>query len=323
VLVTGAGGSIGSELSRQLAKLAPKALVLLDHSESALFEIQQELSGSDCLSVALADVKDSAAMKAMLKKHGPQVIFHAAAFKHVAMMEQHPAMAVANNVIATHQLAGLASKHGVEHFVLISTDKAVAPTCVMGASKRLAERIMEGHALVGGNTRFITVRFGNVLGSSGSVVPIFQKQIEEGGPVTVRDRELSRFFMSISEAAGLVLHSAVLGQNGDRFILDMGEPVCIADLAEQMIRLSGKTPGREIEVQFTQLLPGEKLHEELYNPSEQLTETSHPKIKRIQGDALKDVDWAKLQSELRQDEPPQNPREWMQSALQDYQSEVS
>ena len=321
VLITGAGGSIGSELSRQLAKLKPKALVLLDHSESALFKIQQELSGSDFLSVALADVKDSAAMKVVLKTHGPQVIFHAAAFKHVAMMEQHPAMAVANNVNATHQLAGLATKHGVEHFVLISTDKAVAPTCVMGATKRLAERIMEGHSLVGGSTRFITVRFGNVLGSSGSVVPIFQKQIKEGGPVTVRDRQLTRFFMSIPEAAGLVLHSAALGQNGDRFILDMGKPVRIADLAEQMIRLSGKTPGREIEIQFTQLLPGEKLHEELHNTCEQLTETSHPKIKRIQGDAFNEADWTKLQAELRQDERPQNPQEWMQSMLPDYQPE--
>lgn len=319
VLVTGAGGSIGSELSRQLAKLAPQTLVLLDHSESALFEIQQELSGSENLTVALADIKDAAAMQAVLKTHGPQVIFHAAAFKHVAMMEQHPAMAVANNVTATHQLAGLASEHGVEHFVLISTDKAVAPTCVMGATKRLAERIMEGHALAKKGTRFITVRFGNVLGSSGSVVPIFQKQIEDGGPVTVRNRELSRFFMSIPEAAGLVLHSAALGQNGDRFILDMGEPVRIADLAEQMIRLSGKTPGREIEIQFTQLLPGEKLHEELHNPREQLTETSHPKIKRIQGDAFNEGNWTKLQAELSQDEPPQNPKGWMQSALPDYQ----
>ena len=320
VLVTGAGGSIGSELSRQLAKLAPQTLVLLDHSESALFEIQQELSGSGNLTVALTDIKDATAMQAVLKTHGPQVIFHAAAFKHVAMMEQHPAMAVANNVTATHQLAGLASEHGVEHFVLISTDKAVAPTCVMGATKRLAERIMEGHALAKKGTRFITVRFGNVLGSSGSVVPIFHKQIEEGGPVTVRDRELSRFFMSIPEAAGLVLHSAALGQNGDRFILDMGKPVRIADLAEQMIRLSGKTPGREIEIQFTQLNSGEKLHEELHNLGERLTETTHSKIKRIQGDSLNDADWAKLQAELSKGNLLQNPKEWMKSVLPDYQS---
>ena len=191
----------------------------------------------------------------------------------------------------------------------------------MIATKRMAERIMEGHALAKKGTRFITVRFGNVLGSSGSVVPIFQKQIKEGGPVTVRDRQLTRFFMSIPEAAGLVLHSAALGQNGDRFILDMGKPVRIADLAEQMIRLSGKTPGREIEIQFTQLLPGEKLHEELHNTCEQLTETSHPKIKRIQGDAFNEADWTKLQAKLRQDERPQNPQEWMQSMLPDYQPE--
>ena len=162
--------------------------------------------------------------------------------------------------------------------------------------------------------------FGNVLGSSGSVVPIFQKQIEEGGPVTVRDRELSRFFMSIPEAAGLVLHSAALGQNGDRFILDMGEPVRIADLAEQMIRLSGKTPGREIEIQFTQLNSGEKLHEELHNLGERLTETTHSKIKRIQGDSLNDADWAKLQAELSKGDLLQNPKEWMQSVLPDYQT---
>jgi len=318
VLVTGAGGSIGSELSRQLAKLNPKAMVLLDHSESALFEIQQELAATENLSVALADVKDEAAVKTVLDAHGPQVIFHAAAFKHVAMMEQHPEMAVANNVMATHQLAELAAANGVEHFVLISTDKAVAPTCVMGATKRLAERIMEGHALAGGGTRFITVRFGNVLGSSGSVVPIFQKQIEEGGPVTVRDRNLSRFFMSIPEAAGLVLHSAALGKNGDRFILDMGEPVRIADLAEQMIRLSGKTPGREIEIQFTELLPGEKLHEELHNPGEALTETEHPKIKRIQGDALETAGWEKLRAAMKQDAAAESSRKWLQLLLTNY-----
>jgi FlaA1/EpsC-like NDP-sugar epimerase len=238
-------------------------------------------------------------MAAVLARHSPSILYHAAAFKHVALMERQPAVAIRNNILAPHQLARLAAEHGVGHFVLISTDKAVAPTGVMGATKLLAERVVEGHALGKGGTRYITVRFGNVLGSSGSVVPIFQRQIEMGGPVTVRDRNVTRFFMSIPEAAGLVLHSVAMGENGDRFILDMGEPVQIVELAKEMIRLSGKTLGEDIEIRFTSLLPGEKMNEKLHTDDEQLAATSHPKIKRIEGSNVSPEDWRTLQEALK------------------------
>jgi FlaA1/EpsC-like NDP-sugar epimerase len=300
VLVTGAGGSIGSELCRQLANLNLNRLILIDRSEAHLFEIHAEVARKAKSVPLLLDVLDKDVFKELLQEYQPEVIFHAAAFKHVALLEDQPAMAVRNNVWATHLLASLAGENGVEFFVHISTDKAVDPSSVMGASKRLAERLIEGHAFASEGVHFISVRFGNVLGSSGSVVPIFQKQIEEGGPVTVRGETVSRFFMSIPEAAGLVITSAALGVNGDQFILDMGQPVRIADLAEQMIRLSGKTPGKEIAIEFSELLPGEKVHEALNSADEELTDTPHPKIKRIERANVQDLEWDILLSELEE-----------------------
>ena len=300
VMVTGAGGSIGSELCRQLAGLKLGRLVLVDRSEFGLFEIESELKGSVEVFPALVDVQDERAMDDLLERHPPAIVFHAAALKHVTMMERQPAVAIRNNVLATHQLAAQSEKHGVGHFILISTDKAVNPTSVMGATKLIAEQLIQGHAFEKkGATRFITVRFGNVLGSSGSVVPIFQRQIEQDGPVTVTDPKATRFFMSIPEAAGLVLHSAAMGENGDRVILDMGEPVSIVKLAEEMIRLSGKTR-EEVAIDFIGLAPGEKLHELLHTGEEKLTDTAHSKIKRIEGAALTDGEWDRLRDGLRE-----------------------
>ena len=299
VLVTGAGGSIGSELCRQLAQLGPSKLILVERSEFQLFEIHSEIEGAIKAVPELIDVQDTPAMEAAFERYSPDVIFHAAAFKHVSMMERQPAVAICNNVLATDRLAVAAAEHSVGRFILISTDKAVAPSSVMGATKALAERVLQGHAMAGGGTRFITVRFGNVLGSSGSVVPIFQRQIELGGPVTVTDESVTRFFMSIPEAAGLVLRSAAMGEGGDRFILDMGEPVRIAELAEDMIRLTGREPGTDIAIEFIGLRPGEKLHEELHSAAEQLADTEHTKIQRITGAALTAADWEMLETALQ------------------------
>ena len=216
------------------------------------------------------------------------------------MLERQPSVAVQNNVLATHSLAELAKEKKVDHFVLISTDKAVEPSSIMGATKRLAEQFIEGHAMKSARTKYMSVRFGNVLGSSGSVIPIFQGQIDKGGPVTVRGREVSRYFMSIPEAAGLVLSGASTGENGDQFILDMGEPVRILDLAKQMIELSGKKLGEDIVIEYTDLLPGEKEHEELHSANERLLDTSHPKIKRVESKPLSASEWEQLQMGLLQ-----------------------
>jgi FlaA1/EpsC-like NDP-sugar epimerase len=323
VIVTGAGGSIGSELCRLLAGLDLSGLVLVDRSEFGLFEIESELKGMATVIPELVDVQDERAMAAVLARHDPAIIFHAAALKHVTLMERQPAVAVRNNVWSTHQLAGLAAQQGVGHFVLISTDKAVDPSSVMGATKLWAERLVQGHAQDGGPTRFITVRFGNVLGSSGSVVPIFQRQIEMGGPVTVTHAEATRFFMSIPEAAGLVLHSAALGENGDRFILDMGEPVSIVRLAEEMIRLSGKTVDRDISIQFIGLTSGEKLHEKLHAAEEQLSDTAHFKIKRIEGTGLSAEQWGAATGALDEIDglDDESARAWLRKTLPDYQPE--
>jgi len=298
-------------------------LILLDRSEFGLFEIESELKGPATVIPELVDVQDERAMAAALVRHDPAIVFHAAALKHVTLMERQPAVAVRNNVRATHQLAGLAAKQGVGHFVLISTDKAVAPSSVMGATKLWAEQLVQGHALNGGPTRFITVRFGNVLGSSGSVVPIFQRQIELGGPVTVTDAEATRFFMSIPEAAGLVLHSAALGENGDRFILDMGEPVSIVEVAEEMIRLSGKTVDRDIAIKFIGLAPGEKLHERLHTADERLTDTAHIKIKRIEGAGLSAEQWDAAAGILDEIDglDDESAHDWLRKTLPDYQPE--
>ena len=323
VMVTGAGGSIGSELCRQLAGMDLGRLILVDRSEFGLFEIASELKEAAEIVPELGDVQDEGAMATVLAHHDPAIVFHAAALKHVSLMERQPAVAISTNVRATHQLASLAAKQGVGHFVLISTDKAVAPSSVMGATKRLSEQILQGHAIGDVSTCFITVRFGNVLGSSGSVVPIFQRQIELGGPVTVTDEKATRFFMSIPEAAGLVLHSAAIGKNRDRFILEMGESVGIMDLAKQMIRLNGFEVGKDIKIQCTGLKDGEKLHEELHAIEEKLTDTAHPKIKRIQGSELTVERWQSLVLALQEVSKLDNTTalNWLRKVLPDFRPE--
>ncbi len=280
VLVTGAAGSIGSELARQLAQLGAAELVLVDLAESGLYDVEMELRGKglgERLRVIIADVRDREGMQAVFAAYRPQVVFHAAAYKHVPLMEAQPAEAVHTNILGTRTVAELACANGVERFVLISTDKAVNPTSVMGASKRVAEQVVSS-LRNGCSTAFVTTRFGNVLGSSGSVIPLFRKQIAAGGPVTVTHPEVTRFFMTIPEACRLVLEAATMGKGGEIYVFDMGEPVRIADLADKMIRLSGLEPGRDIEVAFTGLRPGEKLYEELLATAENTLPTHHPRI---------------------------------------------
>jgi FlaA1/EpsC-like NDP-sugar epimerase len=283
VLVTGAGGSIGGELCRQLSRLGAARLMLVDKGESALFEIERELVGERDYSAAipiLADTGDRAKMRQVFERYNPQVVFHAAAYKHVGMLEANPLQAVQNNVLATRALAEVAVEAGVERFVLISTDKAANPKNVMGQSKAVCEWIVESFALHPEvETRFVAVRFGNVLGSSGSVIPIFRRQIERGGPVTVTNPEMTRFFMTIPEASSLVVQAGAMGGRGQVYVLDMGEPVRILDLAKQMIRLSGRRE-EDIPIVFTGARAGEKLHEVLWNDGETVGPTSHPKIMR-------------------------------------------
>ncbi len=279
VLITGAGGSIGSELCRQVLRAGPAALVMVDHAENNLFEIDRQVRGRGTVVPIIADCRDRSAMERIFVEHRPVVVFHAAAYKHVPMMELNPLQAIENNSLATHELATLADRHGVERFCLISTDKAVEPKTVMGASKALAERIVESRG-ASSQTRFAAVRFGNVLGSSGSVVPIFRQQIAAGGPVTVTDAEMTRFFMTIPEAVQLVIEATGIADGGDIFVLDMGEPVRIMDLAENMIRLSGREPGRDIAIEVVGIRPGEKLHEELFNLDEDVKPTRYGRILR-------------------------------------------
>ena len=283
VLVTGAGGSIGSELCRQLARLGVARLVLVDKGESALFEIERELVTDRDFPAAipvLANSGDRAKMRQVFERYEPQVIFHAAAYKHVGMLEANPLQAVANNVLATRAVAEVAIEFGVERFVLISTDKAAEPKNIMGQSKAVCEWIVESFALHPEvDTRFVAVRFGNVLGSSGSVIPIFRKQIERGGPVRVTTPEMTRFFMTIPEASSLVVQAGAMGGRGQVYVLDMGEPVRILDLAKQMIRLSGRKED-DIPIVFTGARAGEKVHEVLWNDGETVGPTSHPKIMR-------------------------------------------
>ena len=280
VLVTGAGGSIGSELCRQIAGYWPRKLVLVEQSEPALFEVHRELerSHADIVTVpVIADVTDDKRMERVFADHSPAVIFHAAAHKHVPMMEWNPGEALKNNVFGTRTVADLADRFGAEAFVLISTDKAVNPTSVMGASKRLCEmyvQAMSDHS----QTHFSAVRFGNVLGSAGSVVPIFKEQIARGGPVTVTDPEMKRYFMTIPEACQLVMEAAAMGAGGEIFVLDMGEPVKIVDLARDLISFSGFRPGEDIQIEYTGLRPGEKLFEEIGFDAEKMDRTRHPKI---------------------------------------------
>ena len=281
VMVTGAGGSIGSELARQVARIRPAKLLLVERAEPALFTLEQELLASfKDLSIVpvIGDVGDDVRMRSVFSRYRPEVLLHAAAHKHVPLMEANPTEAITNNVLATRRLGELAGEFGVDVFVLISTDKAVRPRSVMGASKRMAEIVVQGL-----NERFVTsfmaVRFGNVMGSTGSVIPIFREQIRRGGPVTVTHPEMMRYFMTIPEAAQLVLQAAAIGEGGEVFTLDMGEPVNIFALAKETIRLSGLEPYEDIDIKFIGARAGEKMVEELHSPSEEVVATRHPKIR--------------------------------------------
>lgn len=283
VMVTGAGGSIGSEICRQIARFNPARLILVERAEGLLFEVDRELRqrwlGLD-VSPVIADIGDQRRIDRVFADHKPQVVFHCAAHKHVPLMEHNPGEAVKNNVLGTKSVADAALKHRVAAFVMVSTDKAVNPTSVMGATKRCAELYIQHLAEQAENeTRFVAVRFGNVLGSSGSVVPIFRRQIEQGGPVTVTHPEMRRYFMTIPEASQLVMQAGAIGKGGEIFVLDMGDPVKIVDLAREMIRRAGLREGKDIEVQFSGMRPGEKLFEELALPSEEVAPTSHAKIR--------------------------------------------
>jgi FlaA1/EpsC-like NDP-sugar epimerase len=296
VMVTGAGGSIGSELCRQIARVGPRKLVLVDHAEDNLFEIYRELTEERHVNVALpvlADCKEEERLREVLSEQRPSVVFHAAAYKHVAMMEANPVEAIRNNSLATRLMAKVSGEIGVDTFVLVSTDKAVAPTTVMGASKALAEWAIEATASEYPRTRYAAVRFGNVLGSSGSVVPIFRRQIASGGPVTVTDERMTRYFMTIPEAVQLVIRTGSLSSDrGEIYVLEMGEPVKIIDLARDMIRLSGLEPGRDIAVEVVGPRPGEKFDEVLFNPYERPIETPAQKILRADREPL-DPAWVR------------------------------
>lgn len=293
VLVTGAAGSIGSELSRQIARLAPASLVLFERSESDLHDLElilRQALPNVPLTAVIGDILDVADLTGAFERHRPSRVYHAAAYKHVTLMEHHIAAAVRNNVIGTYNVATVAERFGAEQLVLISTDKAVRPTSLMGATKRAAERVLL--SMGGRRTRYTAVRFGNVLGSRGSVVPIFKRQIEMGGPVTVTDPEVVRFFMTIPEAVQLVLQASAASRGGDIFHLDMGEPVRIADLAANMIRLSGFEPGVDIAIKFVGLRPGEKLYEELLIDGEDVEPTEHPQVRVVRAvDAGVSVGW--------------------------------
>jgi FlaA1/EpsC-like NDP-sugar epimerase len=289
VLITGAGGSIGSELARQAARFIPNRLILLERAENALFEIDRELRerwmGQDIVP-AVADVCDAGRIEKLFAQYRPHVIFHAAAHKHVPMMEHNPGEAIKNNIFGTKIVAKASQAFGAEAFVLISTDKAVNPTSVMGASKRVAEMVVQsvsesGRPRLAGQhaTRFMAVRFGNVLGSSGSVVPIFKKQIAAGGPITVTHPDMRRYFMTIPEATQLVMQAGAIGNGGEIFVLDMGQPMRILDLAKQMIQSAGLVEGKDIQIRFTGIRPGEKLFEELAGETERTRPTSHSKIR--------------------------------------------
>jgi FlaA1/EpsC-like NDP-sugar epimerase len=281
VLVTGAGGSIGAELCRQIARVGPKLLVMVENSENALFEVRRELEEERHFNRAaplLADCKDATRIREIFEEHTPSVVFHAAAYKHVPLMEENPVEAVRNNAVATRIVAAAAGEAGAERFVLVSTDKAVSPATVMGASKALAEWAVEAAQNRWKGTRYASVRFGNVLGSSGSVVPIFRRQIAQGGPVTVTDEKMTRYFMTIPEAVQLIIRSGELSTGGEIFVLEMGDPVRIIDLARNMIRIAGLEPEVDVGIELVGRRPGEKLHEELFNPGERPQPTPAEKI---------------------------------------------
>jgi len=299
VVVTGAGGSIGAELCRQIARVDPARLVLIEHSESALFNVERELIGErdfSAVATVLGDCGDRAKMSQVFERYRPTVVFHAAAYKHVALLEANPLESVRNNALATKALIDVAVEYGAGRFVLVSTDKAANPKNLMGQSKAICEWIVEAYGQRRDvTTRFVAVRFGNVLGSSGSVIPIFRRQIERGGPVTVTHPEMSRYFMTIPEAVSLIVQAGAIGGRGHVYVLEMGEPVKILDLARNMIRLSGKEPETEVPIVFIGARPGEKLHEELWSEGETVGPTGHPKILRAARAPI-DVDW--LEGEL-------------------------
>ncbi|MFT4061262.1 MAG: nucleoside-diphosphate sugar epimerase/dehydratase [Edaphocola sp.] len=291
ILVTGAAGSIGSEIVRQLLQYEPTIVIACDAAETPLHELRISMPEDAKVKIFIGDICDRIRMEQIFEIYAPDVVYHAAAYKHVPLMEEHPSAAVVNNVLGTKTLAELSVTYGVDKFVMVSTDKAVNPTNVMGASKRIAEIFTQsyykhivqkgrnGHQSINGRaTRFITTRFGNVLGSNGSVIPRFKKQLEEGGPITVTHPDITRYFMTIPEACQLVLEAGAMGKGGEIFVFDMGSPVKIVDLAKKMIRLSGKEPGKDIEIAYTGLRPGEKLYEELLNNSENTMPTYHDKI---------------------------------------------
>lgn len=289
VMVTGAGGSIGSELCRQISGKGVKMLLLVEQSEVQLFPIEQELIQKGYgggMRALIADILDKERMGSIFERFKPEVVFHAAAHKHVPLMEVQPGEALKNNTLGTASIALQASLYGVERFVLISTDKAINPTNVMGATKRMAELMIQSvQSREGNHTKFMAVRFGNVLGSSGSVIPVFKKQIAKGGPVTVTHPDVTRYFMTIPEAVGLVLQSSTLGHGGEIFVLDMGSPIKIVDVAKQLIELSGFQPEIDIPIEFVGLRPGEKLYEELQHNDESLAKTEHPRIRcMVSGD---------------------------------------
>ena len=311
VLVSGGGGSIGSELCRQIGRLGPQRLVIFDQSEFNLYSIEMELRQqfpSLPLMCLIGDVCDSVTVEHVFSTYRPDVVFHAAAYKHVPLLQSQVREAIHNNVLGTRNLALAADKFGVKTFVMISTDKAVNPANIMGGTKRIAELFCQGLNR-NSSTHFITVRFGNVLGSAGSVVPLFQKQIQAGGPVTVTHPDITRYFMTIPEACQLIMQAAAMGKGGEIFVLDMGSPVRISYLAEQMIRLTGKIPGRDIEIVYTGLRPGEKLFEELFYDQENLAPTWHEKIMLAQSS---ETDWNVLRAQL----------ERVEAACADYDEET-
>lgn len=288
ILITGAGGSIGSELCWQIKTFGPRELILLGRGENSIFDINMELSSELCdfkVTPIICDVRDLEAMEKLFQKRKPTVVFHAAAHKHVPLMETNSEEAVKNNVFGTRNVVELSDKYGIKTFVMISTDKAVNPTSVMGITKRIGEMIMQATAKAS-TTRFCAVRFGNVLGSRGSVVPIFKKQIAAGGPVTVTDPKMTRYFMTIKEAVQLVIQAGAMGKQGEIFVLDMGEPVKILDMAEDIIKLSGLEPYTDIEIQFSGVRPGEKLYEELFTNKESFLTTKHERIHITESDEL-------------------------------------
>ena len=305
ILVTGAAGSIGGEIARQLIKYNPAVIILCDSAETPLHELLLTFNASDAVKSFIGDIKDRVRMEQIFEIYEPEIIYHAAAYKHVPLMEEHPSAAIVNNVMGTQILAELAVSYGVDKFVMVSTDKAVNPTNVMGASKRIAEiytqsyhkhlRAASGINNLVNTTKFVTTRFGNVLGSNGSVIPRFQKQLEKGGPITVTHPEITRYFMTIPEACQLVLEAGAMGKGGEIFVFDMGKPVKIVDLAYKMIRLAGKVPEADIKVVYSGLRPGEKLYEELLNNSENTLPTYHDKILIAK---VREYDFAWVQSEV-------------------------